>query len=83
MNLSSLYFLKEELILVLMTFQPFVREIDHLLRDDYTNDDIVYKFFIRHYILDAPTRTKVNCCIEHEGYCACEKCEVVGGSTIT
>jgi len=58
--------------------QPFVREVDHLLRNGYTSNNIVYKFSIRHYILDAPARAKVKCCIEHGGYCACEKCEVVG-----
>jgi len=58
--------------------KPFVKEVDHLLRNGYTNNDIAYKFSIRHYILDAPARAKVKCCIEHGGYCACEKCEIVG-----
>jgi len=58
--------------------QSFVREVDHLLRDGYTSNNIVYKFSIRHYILDFPARAKVKCCIEHGGYCACEKYEVVG-----
>lgn len=58
--------------------KSFVKEVDHLLRNGYTNNDIAYKFSIRHYILDAPARAKIKCCIEHRGYCACEKCEVVG-----
>ncbi|TGZ55451.1 Uncharacterized protein DBV15_12177 [Temnothorax longispinosus] len=58
--------------------KPFVKEVAHLLQNGYTNNDIAYKFSIRHYILDAPARAKVKCCIEHGGYCACEKCEVVG-----
>jgi len=55
-----------------------VREVDHLLRNGYTSNNIIYKFSIRHYILDAPARAKVKYCIEHGGYYACEKCEVVG-----
>lgn len=58
--------------------EPFVRKVDYLLRNGYTKNDILYKFSIRHYILNAPARAKVKCCIEHGGYCACEKCEVVG-----
>ncbi|XP_024878933.1 uncharacterized protein LOC112459164 isoform X2 [Temnothorax curvispinosus] len=58
--------------------KPFVKEVAHLLQNGYTNNDIAYKFSIRHYILDAPARAKVKCCIEHGGYCACEKCQVVG-----
>ncbi|KYN01124.1 hypothetical protein ALC62_08079 [Cyphomyrmex costatus] len=58
--------------------EPFVREVDNLLQNGYTHNNIAYQFSIRHYILDAPARAKVKCCIEHGGYCACEKCEVVG-----
>ncbi|XP_070523068.1 uncharacterized protein [Cardiocondyla obscurior] len=58
--------------------EPFVQEINNLFQNGYLHNNIVYKFFIRHYILDAPARAKVKCCIEHGGYCGCEKCEVVG-----
>ncbi|EZA56766.1 hypothetical protein X777_03231 [Ooceraea biroi] len=58
--------------------EPFVREVGHLVRNGYINNDNIYKFSIRHYILDAPARAKVKCCVEHGGYYACEKCEVVG-----
>ncbi|XP_036144320.1 uncharacterized protein LOC118646124 [Monomorium pharaonis] len=57
--------------------EPFVREVSHLLQNGYTINNIAYKFSIRHYILDAPARAKVKC-IEHGGYCACKKCEIVG-----
>lgn len=56
----------------------FVREMADLQRNGYIRNGVSYKLSIRHYILDAPARAKVKCCIEHGGYCACEKCEVVG-----
>lgn len=56
----------------------FVREMVDLRRNGYVRNGISYRLSIRHYILDAPARSKVKCCIEHGGYCACEKCEVVG-----
>jgi len=56
----------------------FVIEMADLQRNGYVRNGVSYKLSIRHYILDAPARSKVKCCIEHGGYCACEKCEVVG-----
>ncbi|XP_011862393.1 PREDICTED: uncharacterized protein LOC105558986, partial [Vollenhovia emeryi] len=59
-------------------FNEFVREMVDLHRNGYVRNGVTYKLSIRHYILDAPARAKVKACIEHGGYCACEKCEVVG-----
>lgn len=56
----------------------FVKEMIDLRRNGYVRNGTNYRLSIRHYILDAPARSKVKCCIEHGGYCACEKCEVVG-----
>lgn len=56
----------------------FVREMTVLQRNGYVRNGVSYRLSIRHYIFDAPARSKVKCCIEHGGYCACEKCEVVG-----
>lgn len=56
----------------------FVTEVTDLNRNGYVRNGTSYRFSIRHYILDAPARSKVKCCIEHGGYCACEKCEIVG-----
>lgn len=56
----------------------FVKKIADLYRNGYIRNSTSYRFSIRYYILDAPARSKVKCCIEHGGYCACEKCEIVG-----
>ncbi|XP_025263565.1 uncharacterized protein LOC105249208 isoform X2 [Camponotus floridanus] len=56
----------------------FVREIEYLQENGYIRNGIRYTFSIRHYILDAPARAKIKCCKDHVGYCACEKCEVIG-----
>jgi len=33
----------------------------------------LYKTYFR-----CPSRAKIKCCRDHAGYCACEKCEIIG-----
>lgn len=56
----------------------YVEEVALLLENGYDFNDKSYPFLIGNYILDAPARSLVKCCIGHSGYCACEKCTVVG-----
>lgn len=49
-----------------------------LLREGYSVNDVVCPFHVRHYILDAPARAFVKCCVRHNTYCSCEKCCVHG-----
>lgn len=56
----------------------FVPELDSLLREGYSINDVVYPFHVRHYILDVPAWAFVKCCVRHNAYCSCEKCCVHG-----
>lgn len=56
----------------------FVAEVEHLLEHGYMYNGIRYPFILRNFILDAPARSLVKCCVGHNGYGACEKCTVVG-----
>lgn len=55
-----------------------VNEVEDLLENGYIRDGSTYPFMIRNYILDAPARSLVKCCVSHGGYGACEKCTCVG-----
>ena len=55
----------------------FTVEVDDLINHGYEFNGVVYEFGIRNFILDAPARSFVKCCILHTGYGACEKCTVV------
>lgn len=56
----------------------YVAEVLLLTQDGYERNGITYAFEIRNYILDAPARALVKCCVGHAGYAACEKCTVWG-----
>lgn len=56
----------------------FVNEVVQLKEHGFAFNGAVYPFEIRNFILDAPARSLVKCCIGHGGYGACEKCTVFG-----
>ncbi|EFN72440.1 hypothetical protein EAG_00337, partial [Camponotus floridanus] len=58
--------------------QDFVNEAKNLINNGYVRNQRTYDFFIRHYILDAPARELIKCCIGHNAYASCEKCTVWG-----
>lgn len=58
--------------------QYFVNEADNLITNGYIRNERTYDFLIRHYILDAPAKELIKCCIGHNGYASCEKCTVWG-----
>ncbi|KAK3915796.1 Caprin-2, partial [Frankliniella fusca] len=55
-----------------------VLELNDLMNNGYTLGDRNIRFEVRDFILDAPARSLVKCCIGHAGYGACEKCTVHG-----
>lgn len=61
-----------------MFLGDFVIEVDGLSEHGYAYNGRNYDFRIRNFILDAPARALVKCCIQYNGYGACEKCTVVG-----
>jgi hypothetical protein len=56
----------------------FVTEVEYLSEHGYVRNCIRYPFKLKNFILDAPARSLVKCCVGHNGYGACEKCTVVG-----
>lgn len=54
----------------------FVNEVHDLQIHGYSFKNNNYSFKVANYILDAPAFVK--CCINHGGYCACDKCIVNG-----
>lgn len=56
----------------------FVTEVEYLLEHGYMCNGVRYPFILRNFVLDAPARSLVKCCVGHNGYGACEKCTVVG-----
>lgn len=56
--------------------QDFVNKAENLIDNGYVRNQRTYDFFIRHYILDAPARELIKCCIGHNAYASCEKCTV-------
>lgn len=61
-----------------MFLGDFIVEVETLLQHGYEYNGHFYDFGLRNFILDAPARAFVKCCISHTGYGACEKCTVVG-----
>ncbi|KAK3933144.1 putative G-protein coupled receptor 101 [Frankliniella fusca] len=55
-----------------------VLELNELFINGYNFRNRVIRFHVRDFILDAPARSLVKCCIGHTGYGACEKCTVHG-----
>ncbi|EZA50973.1 hypothetical protein X777_10601 [Ooceraea biroi] len=58
--------------------QDFINEAENLITNGYVRNETTYDFAIRHYILDAPARDLIKCCVGHNGYASCEKCTVWG-----
>ncbi|KAK3918675.1 ATPase expression protein 1, mitochondrial [Frankliniella fusca] len=58
--------------------RQFIEEPLDLQTNGYECFRNVYSFRIRHFILDAPARALIKCCIGHTGKCAGEKCTIVG-----
>jgi len=56
----------------------FIIEVQSLLQHGYMRNNVIYPFILRNFILDAPARSLVKCCVGHNGYGVCEKCTVVG-----
>jgi len=56
----------------------FIIEVQNLLQHGYMRNNVIYPFILRNFILDAPARSLVKCCVGHNGYGACEKCIVIG-----
>ncbi|KAM0724670.1 hypothetical protein ACS0PU_009054 [Formica fusca] len=56
----------------------FVAEVEYLLKHGYMRNGVRYPFILRNFILDAPARFLVKCCVGHNGYGACEKCTIIG-----
>lgn len=73
-----LYFGDHDPVDVHSYLYEFVNELEDLLKNGYIQNGSTYPFIIRNYILDAPARSLVKCCISHGGYGACEKCTCIG-----
>ncbi|XP_036143277.1 uncharacterized protein LOC118645707 [Monomorium pharaonis] len=58
--------------------QDFINEAENLTTNGYIRNERTYNFVIRHYVLDAPARELIKCCIGHNGYASCKKCTVWG-----
>jgi len=58
--------------------QDFINEVENLMTNGYIQNERIYDFVIRHYVLDASARELIKCCIGHNGYASCEKCTVWG-----
>ncbi|XP_052130184.1 uncharacterized protein LOC127751133 [Frankliniella occidentalis] len=53
-------------------------ELNDLHTNGYNHNGEIYPFEVENFILDAPARSLVKCCVSHGGYGACEKCTVRG-----
>ncbi|XP_034247740.1 uncharacterized protein LOC117649258 [Thrips palmi] len=56
----------------------YVAEVQDLMLNGYTFQGKVYKFVVRFYVLDAVARQAIKRIETHNGYAACESCEVYG-----
>lgn len=74
----SIYFGRTDPTDIRSFLNDFVNEVEDLFQNDYTFNGITYPFVIRNFILVAPARLLVKCCIVHGGYGSCEKCTVIG-----
>lgn len=55
-----------------------VVELASLQENGYIRNGIIYPFSVRNFILDAPARALVKCCVLFNSHCSCEKCCVRG-----
>ncbi|XP_034236590.1 uncharacterized protein LOC117642462 [Thrips palmi] len=76
--ITAIYCGSEDLTDVDLYLGDFVLEVHDLQQNGYECNGQVHNVGLRHFILDAPARSFVKCCIGHGGYGACEKCTVVG-----
>ncbi|KAK3920470.1 Arginine--tRNA ligase [Frankliniella fusca] len=53
-------------------------ELHSLYQNGYDHQGENHAFEVENFILDAPARSLVKCCVQHGGYGACEKCDVRG-----
>lgn len=60
--------------------QDFVAEARDLQENGYEAFGIVFPFKLRDFILDAPARSMMKCCVGHTAKVACDKCSIVGVS---
>ncbi|XP_071629828.1 uncharacterized protein [Temnothorax longispinosus] len=58
--------------------EDYVAEVAALQESGFEINGTVYPFRVRNYILDAPARAFIKCCVGHGGTFACEKCCVTG-----
>ncbi|XP_036144414.1 uncharacterized protein LOC118646614 isoform X2 [Monomorium pharaonis] len=58
--------------------EEYVAEVSDLQENGFEFNGTIYPFRVRNYILDAPARAFIKCCIGHGGTFACEKCCVRG-----
>lgn len=58
--------------------KEFMKEARELQRYGFEVYGRVYQFELGNFILDAPARAFVKCCIGHNGKAACEKCTIYG-----
>lgn len=58
--------------------EKFVKELKELMQNGYSYGGQVYPVLIRNYILDAPARSFIKCCVRHNAYSSCERCTVIG-----
>ncbi|KAK3909809.1 Halomucin [Frankliniella fusca] len=58
--------------------EKYRTELLHLKNHGYSFEGNLYPVEIRFYILDAPGRSFVKCCVRHNGYYSCERCDVKG-----
>ncbi|KAK3916000.1 Halomucin, partial [Frankliniella fusca] len=56
----------------------FINELRGLFANGYLRNHLSYNFVVRNYILDAPARAMIKCCVGHCGFASCEKCTVWG-----
>jgi len=53
-------------------------EVEDLATNGYEYNGVIYPCSVGNFILDAPARALVKCCVGHGGMGACEKCNIVG-----
>lgn len=58
--------------------KKYVDELKELLQTGYSFDGKVYEVQIRRYILDAPARSFIKCCVRYNAKAGCERCVVTG-----
>ena len=74
----SIYFSEWDPLDVHSFLHDYINDVEDLHQNGYMRGENMYGFRIRNYILDAPARSLIKCCVGHGGYGACEKCTVPG-----